>query len=184
MTEVLLIAFGVFVGVFSGLMGVGGGAVMVPMMVLAMGFSQVKAHGLSLMVMVPFATLPAVIGYFREGKLETQDIWTAGFIWSGFMVGGYFGSKLAVAIDQYKGMLGLVFGLVLVYIAVYTALGKGHLARSVVLALIVTLFASVVVLGAKWYDARQAQKLKGSDISQKPTSGSVDPAPNPEGTNP
>lgn len=186
MTEILLIAFGIFVGVFSGLMGVGGGAVMVPMMVLAMGFSQVKAHGMSLMVMVPLATLPAVIGYFREGKLDSSDIWTAGFIWAGFMAGGYFGSKIAVSIDQYKGMLGLVFGLTLVYIAVYTALGKGNLGRSVVLALVVTIFAAVVVFGAKWYDARKqvANATQATDPSRTPTTGSADPSPAPENANP
>lgn len=154
MNELLLIAFGIFVGVFSGLMGVGGGAVMVPVMVLAMGMTQVKAHGMSLMVMVPLATLPAVIGYFREGKLDPSDIWTAAFIWVGFMLGGYFGSKLAVMIANYKGMLSLVFGLLLVYVATYTALGKGNMTRSIVLSLVVTAMAATVVIGAKWYDAR------------------------------
>ncbi len=154
MNPLILIAFGIFVGAFSGLMGVGGGAVMVPVMVLAMHMTQVKAHGLSLMVMVPLATLPAVIGYFREGKLDSNDIWTALYIWIGFMLGGYFGSQLAVAIDKQKGMLAMVFGLLLVYVAMYTALGKGNIARSVVLSLVVTLFAAGVVLGAKWYDAR------------------------------
>ncbi len=152
---IVLIAFGIFVGVFSGLMGVGGGAVMVPVMVLAMGLSQVKAHGLSLLVMVPLATLPAVLGYFREGKLQTEDIWTAGYIWMGFMLGGFFGSQLAVMIDKHKGMLAMVFGLLLVYVAMYTALGKGNLARSVLLSLVVTGVAAAAVLGTKWYDARQ-----------------------------
>lgn len=54
-------------GVFSGIMGLGGGAIMIPLMVLVLQFSQTKAHGLSLAVMIPPVTLPAVIAYFRNG---------------------------------------------------------------------------------------------------------------------
>ena len=55
----VLIGFGVFVGVFSGLMGLGGGAVMIPIIVMLLGLEQTTAHGLSLAVMIPPVTLPA-----------------------------------------------------------------------------------------------------------------------------
>ena len=54
-----LILFGIVVGVFSGLMGLGGGSVMIPIMVLLLGMTQQQAHGTSLAVMIPPVTLPA-----------------------------------------------------------------------------------------------------------------------------
>jgi len=151
----MLIVFGVIVGVFSGLMGLGGGAVMIPIMVLAIGLDQAKAHGMSLMVMIPPVALPAVLGYFQRGTLEKGDIWMAMWIAIGLFCGSYFGSQIAVAIAKHKGMLATVFGLLLVYVAMYTALGKGNIARSVLLSLVVTLVAAGVVFGTKWYDAQK-----------------------------
>jgi uncharacterized protein len=161
----LLIAFGIFVGVFSGLMGLGGGAVMIPIMVLAFGFEQAKAHGMSLMVMIPPVALPAVIKYFREGHLRVDqgDIWTAAFISAGLLAGSYFGASIATTLAKHKGMLAAVFGLLLVYVAVYTALGKGNIGRSVVLSLLVTIVAAGVVLGAKWYDAQKSGTQMATD---------------------
>src|SRR5687768_31122 len=52
-----LILFGVVVGVFSGVMGLGGGAVMIPIMVLLLAMDQPTAHGTSLAVMIPPVTL-------------------------------------------------------------------------------------------------------------------------------
>jgi len=156
---IVLIGFGIIVGVFSGLMGLGGGAVMIPIMVLAIGLEQTKAHGMSLMVMIPPVALPAVLGYFQRGALETKDIWMAMWIAIGLFCGSYFGSQIAVAIGQHKGALATVFGLLLVYVAMYTALGKANIARSVFLSLIVTLVAGAVVLGTRWWDARAVNSI-------------------------
>jgi uncharacterized protein len=155
---VTLIAFGVFVGVFSGLMGLGGGAVMIPIMVLLIGLEQAKAHGLSLMVMIPPVALPAVIKYFREGHLQTSDIWVAACISLGLLLGSYFGASIATSLAKHKGMLAMVFGLLLVYVAMYTALGKGNVGRSVLLALLVTAFAGAVLFATKWFDGRSVAK--------------------------
>jgi uncharacterized membrane protein YfcA len=170
----LLIGFGIFVGVFSGLMGLGGGAVMIPIMVLAMGLEQAKAHGMSLMVMIPPVALPAVIGYFRGGKLETADIWTAAFISFGLLCGSYFGAQVAIALAKHKGALATCFGILLVYVAVYTALGKENVTRSAVLALVVTLVVAAVILGVKWMDAknRTADAAASNAVSAN-TSGQI-----------
>jgi len=153
---IILVLFGILVGVFSGLMGLGGGAIMIPIMVLALGLDQVKAHGMSLMVMIPPVALPAVIAYFRAGKLTTGDIYMAAFISGGVLLGSFFGAQIAISIAKHKGMLATVFGLILVYLAMYTALGKDNIVRSVTLAGLVTLLAAAVVIGVKQYDAKQA----------------------------
>ncbi len=151
---IVLIVFGIIVGVFSGLMGLGGGALMIPIMVLALGFDQAKAHGMSLMVMIPPVALPAVIKYFQAGHLQKSDILVAALIALGVLCGSYFGAYIADAVSKHKGMLATVFGLLLVYVAMYTALGKANIGRSVLLALAVTVFAAIIVFGVKWYDAR------------------------------
>ncbi|MCS7032832.1 MAG: TSUP family transporter, partial [Phycisphaerae bacterium] len=150
-------AFGVVVGVFSGLMGLGGGSIMIPVMVLLMGFQQAKAHGMSLMVMCVPVMLPAVIAYFREGLLTRQDLWVAALIAAGFAGGSYFGAHLAFFINKYKGGLQITFGLLLIYVAAYTALGKENIARSLALSLLITVLAAVVIFGGKLLEKRSPQ---------------------------
>jgi uncharacterized membrane protein YfcA len=52
---VALVAFGVVVGVSSGLLGVGGGTLVVPFLTLAVGLSQHEAQATSLLVILPTA---------------------------------------------------------------------------------------------------------------------------------
>lgn len=151
-----LIAFGILVGVFSGLMGLGGGSIMIPIMVLLLGFSQAKAHGMSLLVMCVPVMLPAVIGYFQRGMITRGDIWIAAWIALGFACGSYFGAQVAFAVNKYKSGLQITFGLLLIYVAAYTALGKENVGRSLLLAIIITLFAAAVVFGVKVVDGRAA----------------------------
>jgi uncharacterized membrane protein YfcA len=152
----VLLAFGIVVGVFSGLMGLGGGAVMIPIMILLLGFEQAKAHGMSLMVMIPPVTLPAVIGYWRNGYLSPRDLWTAGLIAAGVVCGSYFGAQLADYLHRNKDMLKLVFGFLLIYVAAYTAFswfGREHLLRTVLLSSATAAMAVALFALAYWHDA-------------------------------
>lgn len=155
----VLIGFGIFVGVFSGIMGLGGGAIMIPIMVLLLQFSQTKAHGLSLAVMIPPVTLPAVIAYFKKGALEWGDLKTALIIAAGFACGSFFGGLFAASLP--KDTLKLVFGFVLVYVAGYTIFswfGSNHLVRSVALASVLAVFAVGMFVAVKWWDQSAVQK--------------------------
>jgi uncharacterized protein len=125
----LLIAFGLMVGVFSGVMGLGGGSVMIPLMVLALGMTQTQAHGTSLAVMIPPVTLPAVIEYYRKGNVNLK---VAGWMALGVVCGTFFGALIANHLP--KEALKLVFGFVLIYVAAYTVFGREHLIRTLVLA--------------------------------------------------
>lgn len=178
-----LIAFGICVGVFSGLMGLGGGAIMIPIMVLLIGFEQAKAHGMSLMVMCVPVMLPAVLGYFQRGMLSKSDIAVAAMIAVGFALGSYFGAQLAFAVNKYKGGLQIVFGLLLIYVAAYTAFGKENVLRSLVLSLVLLAIAAAMVAGVKWWDARNAASAATAGLRAGPTlpppGGPSDPCPNP-----
>ncbi|WP_428224639.1 sulfite exporter TauE/SafE family protein [Flavobacterium sp.] len=110
-TIVALIITGLLAGMLSGLVGVGGGIIMVPMMVFVLGFSQHQAQGTSLAVLVVPVTALAVMNYYKEGYINWKY---AAVIALFFVVGSYFGSKIAVNIDQ--KMLKKVFSIILVAI--------------------------------------------------------------------
>jgi uncharacterized membrane protein YfcA len=117
-TIILLMCIGLVAGMLSGLIGVGGGIIMVPMLLL-MGFTQQQAQGTSLAALLPPVTLFAVINYNKAGFID----WRYALIISSlFIVGGYFGSKIAVNIDQRT--LKKIFGAVLLLVAGKMIFGK------------------------------------------------------------
>lgn len=156
----ILIAFGVFVGVFSGLMGLGGGAVMIPIMVMLLGLTQTTAHGLSLAVMIPPVTLPAVIKYWKDGTLQPEHVKMALLIALGVACGSYFGGWLANAIGKpNQNNLKLVFGFILTYVAAYTvfsAVNKDTVGRNALLASGVLGFCVVIYGVVRWTAAPAA----------------------------
>lgn len=143
----ILIVFGIVVGVFSGVMGLGGGSIMIPIMVLAFHMTQPQAHGTSLAVMIPPVALPAVIEYWRHGNV---DIRIAAWVALGVLVGSFFGALVANSLP--KETLKLVFGFLLIYVAGYTIFGKEHLGRSVTLAGVLVLVAALMFGTTRWVD--------------------------------
>ncbi len=158
----VLIAFGIMVGVFSGIMGLGGGAVMIPIMVLLLGLTQQQAHGTSLAVMIPPVTLPAVIEYYRNGNVK---LGVAAWMSLGVLMGTFFGAYLANQLP--RETLKLVFGFVLIYVAAYTVFGKEHLTRTVVLAAVVTVLAVGAFALTKWIDGPRATAQTATPAQNK-----------------
>lgn len=117
-TVLALMVIGLLAGMLSGLIGIGGGIVMVPLLLL-LGFSQYQAQGTSLAVLVVPVTAAAVFNYYKEGYIDWRN---AAIIAVFFVIGGYFGSKLAISIDE--KMLKKVFGVVLLVVAGKMILGK------------------------------------------------------------
>jgi hypothetical protein len=109
-TIILLMCIGLTAGVLSGLIGIGGGIIMVPLLLL-MGFTQTQAQGTSLAALLPPVTLLAVINYHKAGLIDWRFAIIISLV---FVVGGYFGSKLAIQIDQKT--LKKVFALTLLLI--------------------------------------------------------------------
>ena len=107
-----LILIGILAGILSGLVGVGGGIIMVPLLVLLLGFSQHQAQGTSLAVLVVPVTAIAVFNYYKAGYIDWRY---AAIIAVFFVIGGFFGSKIAMGIDQ--KMLKKIFGIILLLIA-------------------------------------------------------------------
>lgn len=111
-TIVSLLIIGLLAGMLSGLVGVGGGIIMVPMLVLLLGFGQHQAQGTSLAVLVVPVTAIAVFNYYKEGYINWKY---AAVIAVFFVIGSYFGSKLAIGLDQ--KMLKKIFSIVLILVA-------------------------------------------------------------------
>lgn len=110
-TILILIAIGLVAGILSGLIGIGGGIIIVPMLLLV-GFSQQQAQGTSLAALLPPVTLLAVINYHKEGYVD----WRFAIMISVFFIlGGFLGSKIAISLDQ--KVLKKIFGIILLLIA-------------------------------------------------------------------
>jgi len=83
-TILLLMAIGLVAGVLSGLIGIGGGIILVPLLLL-MGFTQQQAQGTSLAALLPPVTLLAVINYHKEGFVDWRYAIIISLV---FIVGG------------------------------------------------------------------------------------------------
>jgi len=106
-----LICIGLSAGILSGLIGIGGGIIIVPLLLL-LGFTQQEAQGTSLAALLPPVTLLAVLNYNKEGFID----WRYAVIISlFFIVGGFLGSKIAVGLNE--KVLRKIFGVVLLLIA-------------------------------------------------------------------
>jgi hypothetical protein len=111
--------FGLFVGVFAGIFGLGGGAVIVPLLVLALQFNQKLAQGTSLAVILSPAAAPAIYKYHQEGFV---DWWFVLKVAPFMLVGSYFGAAIATWLPQ--AVLRTVFSFVLIYIAGYMVFSR------------------------------------------------------------
>lgn len=110
-TIIIVMCIGLVAGVLSGLIGIGGGIIMVPMLLL-LGFTQQQAQGTSLAALLPPVTILAVLNYNKAGFVDWKYAIIISLV---FVIGAYFGSKIAVNIDQRT--LKKIFGFVLLFIA-------------------------------------------------------------------
>ncbi|MBI4722058.1 MAG: sulfite exporter TauE/SafE family protein [Candidatus Stahlbacteria bacterium] len=108
----LYLLLGVVAGVLSGLIGIGGGIIIIPALVLLFGLSQHQAQGTTLALMVPPIGLLAAWIYYKQGYVNLK---IAAFVCLGFFVGGLLGAKIATGLPTY--ILQKVFGVALLLIS-------------------------------------------------------------------
>ncbi|MFH0842840.1 MAG: sulfite exporter TauE/SafE family protein [Bacteroidota bacterium] len=118
-TLILLLAIGVVTGIFAGMLGIGGAIIMVPALVFILGFSQHMAQGTSLAVMLPPIGIIAAYNYWKAGEVNIKF---ALILAVAFLIGSYFGSKLAINIPQ--AVLKKIFGVLLLLVAAKMLLSK------------------------------------------------------------
>lgn len=90
-----LILIGFAAGVFGGLVGIGGGVIIVPALMFIAGFTQMKAQGTSLgMLLLPVGILGAW-QYYKTGNIDPMSVL---YLAAGFMAGSLLGSKVALVL--------------------------------------------------------------------------------------
>ncbi len=109
---VVSVFVGVAVGVLSGALGVGGGFLIVPYLVLAAGLDQHTAQGTSLMVVLPTAVV-ATWALHRRGAAEIRSGLVIGLLGA---AGSFAGSRIALAL--HGSTLRVVFAILLAGVAV------------------------------------------------------------------
>lgn len=109
---VLYVLLGLAAGTFSGLIGIGGGVIIVPALVLMFGLSQHQAQGTTLALLVPPIGFLAAWTYYKQNYV---DLRIAGLVCLGFFVGGLLGAKIATGLSN--AVLEKVFGVALLLIA-------------------------------------------------------------------
>jgi uncharacterized protein len=111
-TILILLVIGVITGVMAGMLGIGGGLVVIPALVMVMGMSQQSAQGTSLAMMLPPIGIMAAYNYYKAGHV---DIRFALLLAAAFIFGSYFGSKLAIKLPT--EVLKKIFGVFLLLVA-------------------------------------------------------------------
>lgn len=111
-TLVTLLVIGLAAGLAAGLLGIGGGILLVPAMVLLLAFDQHVAQGTSLLVIIP-AAIAGSWTHHRGGRLNLRD---AAGVAAGGIIGAALGSLLALGADDL--LLRRLFALLLIASAV------------------------------------------------------------------
>ena len=119
MTILLYLIVGLTAGMVGGALGLGGGAIMVPIFVLLFGLTQHQAQGTALAVMLPPILIFAVLRYYWAGNVKVQ---MAIFIAMGFVVGAFLGAHFVQNVPE--AHLKRAFGIFLVIIGIKMALIK------------------------------------------------------------
>jgi uncharacterized membrane protein YfcA len=104
---------GIFIGIMSGLVGIGGGALLTPILIYGYGMNQHKAQGTSLAMLLAPSGLLAFWQYYREGN---ADLWLGVMVAIGVLIGGHFGGRWAQLLSEVA--LRRIFAAFLIAIAI------------------------------------------------------------------
>ena len=107
-TFIILIIIGLLAGILSGLVGVGGGILMIPLLIIFLGLTQHQAQGTALFAMLPPIGILAAINYYNEGFVKWEYAIIIAFT---FVIGGYLGSKLSLSLPPQ--MVRRIFGVIM-----------------------------------------------------------------------
>lgn len=119
MTNIIFIVLGALVGLLSGIVGLGGGILVVPILRYGFGYTQTMAQGTSVAMLLPPIGILAAFQYWKNGHM---NIPVAMLLAAGFIVGGYFGGGIACKLPVLT--LQRVFGVFLLLVSLRMLIGK------------------------------------------------------------
>jgi len=108
-----LLIIGLAAGFMGGLVGIGGGVIIVPALVMLLGMSQHEAQGTSLMMILFPVGILGVLNYYKQGYVDFKY---AGLLAAGFFVGSYIGSKFSLSLPQLT--VKRIFAVVMMLLAI------------------------------------------------------------------
>lgn len=112
-TVFILAVIGIIAGILGGMVGLGGGIILIPALIFIMKLDQQTAQGTSIAVMLPPIGVFAVYNYYKAGFVNMPY---AIIIAAAFMLGGYFGSSLALKLSP--NIMRKGFSILLILIAI------------------------------------------------------------------
>lgn len=115
----ILVLIGLMAGFVGGTMGIGGGIIIVPALVLIMGFTQHQAQGTSLAVLLFPIGIMAVMTYYKKGYVNLQF---ALILIIAFILGSWLGSLFAVSLPD--KILKKIFGIFMLLISLRMIFAK------------------------------------------------------------
>ena len=116
---IIVLLIGLMAGVVSGALGVGGGIIIVPALVLFLGFSQHLAQGTSIAILMLPTGILAVMQYYKNGYV---DVKVALILMLLFVVGAYLGSLVSLSLPD--KVLKKVFGIFMLLVSLKMVFGK------------------------------------------------------------
>jgi uncharacterized protein len=113
MTVALVAIVGLAAGVLSGLFGIGGGVIIVPVLIVFLGFTAQQAAGTSLAALLLPVGLFGAIEYWQAGQINVLH---AALLAFGLLFGAFLGARLGLSlpsevVQRAFGVLLVLFGL-------------------------------------------------------------------------
>lgn len=117
MTILTIFLMGLITGILSGLFGVGGGIILIPMLVLILGVGQHYAQGISMLMMIP----TAIVGIYHFHKDKLVNYRMAGYMAAGAVVGALISANFvqyipADILKKFFGCFIIVVGVRMLWI--------------------------------------------------------------------
>ena len=109
MTMIIIFSMGLITGILSGLFGVGGGIILIPMLVLLLGVTQHSAQGISMLMMIP----TAIVGIYHFHKDKLVNYHMATYMATGAVVGALISANFVQYIPA--DILKKIFGVFIIY---------------------------------------------------------------------
>jgi len=116
---IILLIIGLAAGILSGVAGVGGGVIVIPALIFALGMTQFEAQGTSLAMMIPPIGFMGAYNYYQAGHINWKY---ALVLASFFVVGSYFGSKMVLHVPE--AMVKKGFAVFIILIGLKMLFGK------------------------------------------------------------
>jgi uncharacterized protein len=161
-----MVLLGILVGFISGMLGIGGGVLVVPILVIVFGFKQQEANGTSLTMLFPPAAIPAIHTYWKAGNVRLD---AAILLAIGFILGAWLGAHTANMISPDR--LRQFFAFFLLFIAAMMLFRGDLSARAVTTTIALVLiyalaYALMRLLGRRWQHLPVAASIYRERLKQ------------------